>query len=217
MKTIRADHSQITGVHTRLKSQPQGLSNESSGQCFRVCSDGAYYGLSPRSSETLFSVFSKKTCEELRQLSEWKLRLEAYAHTKDIKTSNISRQQEKSSSIVVDINIYGAREDANQVGKRLSSFGITLQQPLIRPTNAIYYNPHFLHVQEIFGHNVAETPFLSLGAETSTTSSGERSLVETKSQVDVETEVDSILNSLSHHTMLHKQATIKGLKTPLKE
>ncbi|KAI1772543.1 SNF2 family N-terminal domain-containing protein [Hypoxylon cercidicola] len=208
----------IPDVYTRLRSQPQDISNEIT-QSFHVCSDGAYYGLSLRPSETPFSVFGRKTCEELQQLlSLWHLRLEAYAHTKDLRTIKTMRHQEKSSSITVDINVYGAREDAREVGKKLASFGITLQQPLFGLAGTTYYNPHFLHTQELFGHYVAETPLLRLGAETQTTTSREHSHPEVpRPQLDPDTEVRSILNSLSHHTVLHKRTEVHGLKTTLKD
>lgn len=215
---IDAYDDQIPGVHTRLRSQPPGILNEPT-QSFCICSDGAYYGLSTRPSEVPFSVFNKKTCEVLRQLlSLWQLRLEAHAQTKDLRAIKVSRQQEKSPSIVVDINVYGAREDSSEVGRKLFSFGITLQQPLSRPADTTYYNPHFLHTQELFGQHVTETPFLPLGVETSTTASREHSLPEIpRPQLDTVTEVNSILNSLSHHSVLHKQTKVNGLKTTLKE
>ncbi|KAI1376892.1 SNF2 family N-terminal domain-containing protein [Hypoxylon crocopeplum] len=82
----------------------------------------------------------------------------------------------------------------------------------------MYYNPHFLHVQEVFGHYVAETPLLPLGMTPPTMGSGACSLLEaSRSQVDEDTEVNSILNSLSHHAVLQRQIAIKGLKTPLKD
>ncbi|XXG96437.1 hypothetical protein Hte_002720 [Hypoxylon texense] len=207
----------IPDVSTRLMSQPPGTSNETV-QHFFVCPDGAYYGLSLSSSQAPFSVFSKKTCEELRELlSSWTLRLEAYARPQDSGTTKISRNQ-KVSSLEVDINVYGTREDAREVGKKLSSFGIALQQPSYGLSGTTYYNPHFFHTNELFGEYVAETPFLHQGAETSTTTSKQDSLPEvTRTQLDTATEVDTILNSLSHHTVLHKQTKVNGLKTTLKD
>ncbi|KAI2626751.1 SNF2 family N-terminal domain-containing protein [Hypoxylon sp. NC1633] len=190
-------NNQISELPTRLILSQLPKLPSALIQRFHVCPDGAYYGLSLESSGIVFSIFSRKTCEELKHLlSEGPLRLEAYG---------------------LDINIYGARDDAQQVGKKLSSLGLTLQQPLYGLDDVTYYNPHFLHVQELFGHYVAETPRLDLRAVIPLSSSKQDAIPEEpKAQVDADTEVDSILNSLSHHTVLHKH-TIEGLKTPLKD
>ncbi|KAK7715571.1 hypothetical protein SLS63_011476 [Diaporthe eres] len=126
-----------------------------------------------------------------------------------------------ATTISVDVNVYGKREDAYRVGDILSSFGVYLQQPVCGLEQSTYYNPHFLHVEELLGLGpVQETPKFKFetkaemnarGADTNSTATP------VPEEGDARTEISNVLSSLTHHAILGKKAGTVALKSELKE
>ena len=108
----------------------------------------------------------------------------------------------------MDINIYGPSEYASAIGKILSSSRTFLQQPLCGMDGIRYYNPQFLHIGDLLGDVAFETPTLQLdrpGTQISTpTQNGGLQGQEKQQEYDDSREIDSILNSLAHRTILQR-------------
>lgn len=134
----------------------------------------------------------------------------------------LKAREKGANTIPVDINVYGKRENAFSVGNVLSSFGVDLQQPVCGLEDAAYYNPHFFHVEELLGLGpVHQTPLLKISAKVDTNTHGVESSVaatpEQDGNLDISTEINSVLRSLSHHAILSKKAGAVALKSQLKE
>lgn len=123
--------------------------------------------------------------------------------------------------LAIDINIYGKREDAYKAGEILYSSGICLQQPVCDPEQFTYYNPHFLHVEELMGLGpVQETPKFKIDTKTNINTREVKSsspATPAPEQVDTSTEISNVLSSLSHHAILSKKSGTVALKSELKE
>lgn len=121
--------------------------------------------------------------------------------------------------LTLDLNIYGQRNDAQQVGKLLTNIGISLQQPLYGLESFIYYNPHFLHIDEMRGEDVRETPLLSIQpAESNISPSLHHTANVMTATIDAEEEVAMIFDSLNNNQILKKRDTDKSrMKIELRE
>ena len=140
------------------------------------------------------------------------LRLQTQVNHKD--WTSAWQKDETSAIMTLDINLYGVREDAKQVGSILASSGICLQQPTCGLEGVIYYNPHFLHVKEVMGETVLETQLIPLGQEDRETVTSKAA---NKEQVDAATELTCILNSLAHHDVLRKHDVDGRIRSSLLE
>ncbi|RYP68937.1 hypothetical protein DL769_005391 [Monosporascus sp. CRB-8-3] len=145
------------------------------------------------------------------------IQLHAYTEPETLKHALASHTSKTPAIINADLNIYGERHDATDVGKVLSSHGLFLQQPIRKPEYATYYCPHFLHVQEVLGQSVTETPWFELCRSQQLLSEQENRPSASEHLVDAHAEPVSIFNSLSQHAHLHKRAADKGIKTALKD
>ncbi|KAI0805705.1 SNF2 family N-terminal domain-containing protein [Xylaria sp. FL0064] len=97
----------------------------------------------------------------------------------------------------VDVNIYGARADAKEVGDILSKFRVFLQMPQHGLGGFDYYNPHLLRLE---GYSELVPP--------------ERSGEDEECSNDTVV-VDSILDSLSHHNDLREIAIVPDIRSTL--
>lgn len=131
------------------------------------------------------------------------------------KTKFLTRRQ--AATMTIEINIYGNRRDTSLVGNTLSSLGLYLQQPVSGFEGHQYYNPHFLHMQELSGIDVQETPIFDIGEGAVSMELGATNAAESAEVVGGSEEITSILDSLSQNTMLQKRGGSSGLRTALKE
>jgi hypothetical protein len=168
---------------------------------FQVVTEGNYYSLEYHGNK--FAVLNKKTCSDLHTVLKGRqLQLHAYVQSKEWSNALKSWQKNPSSSILtVEINMYGSRELADEVGKVLSTSGTFLQQPRFGLDGFVYYNPHYFPVPGFSDANAPETPILTIkdpdSAPVQDTRTDERS--------DASVEVANILDSLSHHGFLKER------------
>ncbi|KAI1113984.1 SNF2 family N-terminal domain-containing protein [Nemania sp. NC0429] len=114
--------------------------------------------------------------------------------------------------LLAEINIYGARSDAIEIGGILSKSKIFLQMPRGGLNGAKYYNPHILRIE---GYpelaTSLEQPQVSRQSVPKTPERRE----DREAQSNDTAVVDSILDSLSHHNVLREIAIVPDIRTSL--
>ena len=126
-----------------------------------------------------------------------------------------------STIVTFDLNIYGPRRSAADVGRALSRAKLFLQRPIVDVKGVVYYNPHYLHAAELLGEEVSETPvnLVTHRPHQNHPNTTEQAKETAQSDVHQDTntaELDIILNSLSHHHVLEKSlADQRVIKTNL--
>lgn len=197
-----------------------GIENEtrefSSFYCYSVISQGLAYGLC--AGNDIFAVFNNKASQYMHQLVEVDgVRLVGLINREHF----LAARAKTSTTISVDLNVYGKREDAYKAGNILSGFGVYLQQPICGLERSGYYNPHFLHVEELLGLGpVQETPKFKIATKTEVNARGvdyNSPATTVPDQRDEPTEISNVLSSLSHHAILVEKAGAVALKCELKE
>jgi hypothetical protein len=178
---------------------------------FQVAPEGIYYSLEHHGNK--FAVLNKKTCSDFQEvLNGRQVHLHAYVQSKEWSNALKSWQNDKNSTILtVEINVYGAREVADEVGKVLSTSGTFLQQPRYGLDGIAYYNPHYFRVPGFSDANSLDTPILTVKDTTSAP-------IQNAGQVersDASVEVTSILDSLSHHGFLKERVADVRIRRPL--
>ena len=157
---------------------------------------------------------NKTTSGHLLQLLELgSIQLLAQVPTRD--RSDAAQREEAAAIITIEVNVYGPRVLTIQVGNVLTAAGIHLQQPLFGLEGVAYYNPHVLHIAEVMGEVVLETPLISISNSSRDPEAYQAAALE--SRVDASTEVATILDSLSHHTVLHRHEVDGRIRTKLLE
>jgi hypothetical protein len=125
------------------------------------------------------------------------------------------------TTLAVEVNVYGKRAVASKAGEILSSAGVYLQQPVCDMEHTAYYNPHFLHVEEMLGLGpVQETPKFNIVMEPVASDGGMESsgfATPEGEQGDTFEEISNVLGSLSHRAILSKKTGAVALKSELKE
>lgn len=184
-------------------------------QSFGIHQYGAFYAL--ESAGAKFAVSNKKICQDIhRFLDTREILLRAFVPGEEwARIVQCWRKQSISTTLSFDLNLYGSRHRAVEVGRILSSAQIYLQRPLFGLDGCIYYNPHYLHAEEILGGHASETPISILNA--APVGNPQQVVLNQEQQRNESAEIDSILNSLSHHHFLGKSAADHRIKTPLLE
>jgi hypothetical protein len=77
-------------------------------------------------------------------ISEFSIRLEAIINIANVRERIRSASKVNDANVRVDVNIFGPRENAEKVGKRLSDAKLWLQKPEILKRGTEHHNPHFL-------------------------------------------------------------------------
>jgi SWI/SNF-related matrix-associated actin-dependent regulator of chromatin subfamily A3 len=177
---------------------------------FQVVPDGDYFSLEHYGNK--FAVLNKKTSSDFRAvLQSQQVRLHAYVEGKEWSKPVKLWQNNTSNIITVEINIYGAREIADEVGKVISTFGTFLQPPRYGLYGVGYYNPHYFRVPGFANVESLDTPIITIEEPSSfsiqSTAPDERG--------DPSREVLSILDSLSHHDFLKERAADVRIRRPL--
>lgn len=178
---------------------------------FQVVPEGHCYSLEHHGNK--FAVLNKKTCSDFQALlNGQQIRLHAYVRSKEWSNVLKSWQKNKSSTILtVEINIYGAREVADEVGNILSTSGTFLQQPRSGLDGIAYYNPHFFRVPGFSDANSLDTPILTI--KDTTSAPIQKAGLDERNDPSVE--VASILDSLSHHDFLKERFADVRIRRPL--
>lgn len=183
---------------------------------YPVVAQSLVYGLYAHGS--IFAVFNKTSSQYMQQLVKVNgVRLEGL-----ISRGHFSAACAKAATTIsVEVNVYGKREEAYRAGDILSRFGVYLQQPVCGLEQSTYYNPHFLHVEELLGLGpVQETPRFKIETKIHMIASGACSsspATPVPEQDDAPTEISNVLSSLSHHAILSKKVGAISLKSELKE
>ncbi|WKT53622.1 Helicase superfamily 1/2, ATP-binding domain [Fusarium oxysporum f. sp. vasinfectum] len=133
----------IIGEEAQLGQQvhPQNLLSQS----FNVVKEGDYFAL--WNGVETFARLTKGMSRKLHTLYIGPyVRLRAYFPKDAVDTTSWLMP----TSLPVEINLYGARDNAEKVGAILSETGTFLQFPKYGRDNIEYYNPHFFRVE---GHS----------------------------------------------------------------
>jgi SWI/SNF-related matrix-associated actin-dependent regulator of chromatin subfamily A3 len=207
---------EVIDVKAQLKNTnlPQGYAFAQATAPFRdfqVVPDGGYYSLEYYGNK--FAVLNKKTCGDFRAvLQSQQVRLHAYVEGKEwSETVKLWQKYNNSTIITVEINIYGAREIADEVGKVISTFGTFLQQPRYGLYGVGYYNPHYFRVPGFENVESLDTPIITIEEP----SSFPIQSAPPDELADPSREVSSILDSLSHHDFLKERAADVRIRRPL--
>jgi len=213
--------SQIPNLKAQLRIRPPARHDASyaPSQCFDILKYGEFYALDSLGSK--FAILSKKLCQDIQALQQNRdLHLRAFVSRDQWLQAVQEWYEEKDAAVVAfDMNIYGRRLQATEVGRALSSAKLFLQRPLHGTHGILYYNPHYLHTDEILGNEVLETPVIfpeEQSDESLVEIHEQRSPTEEVCQPN-DAEIDTILNSLSHHSFLVKSAADKRIKSSLLE
>lgn len=183
---------------------------------YPVVAQGQVHGLCTH--HDIFAVFNKTASQYMHQLVEMDgVRLEGLIS----RSQFLAARARNETTISVEVNVYGKREEACNVGDVLSRCGVYLQQPAYELEHTTYYNPHFLHIQELLGLGPAqETPKFKFGMPTDANvrQVGSNSLATpTTEPGDTSTEISNVLSSLTHHSILRQKAGAVSLRSELKE
>lgn len=114
----------------------------------------------------------------------------------------------ESSLITVDINIYGSREDADEVGRSLSKSGLFLQWPRYGLDGFEYHNPHILRIEGFPEQNPTEISVDYISKLPDQDSDDGHPVTDSGM-------VESILDSLSHHVLLQEISVDRRIKSML--
>ncbi|KAF4881660.1 putative SWI/SNF-related matrix-associated actin-dependent regulator of chromatin subfamily A member 3-like 1 [Colletotrichum fructicola] len=167
---------------------------------FHIQAVGGYFGLFD--SETCVAVLTRKMSELIRSLTDNRqitLKAIISSHRWSLKVKNL-RKEPKSTFSKVDLYIYGIETDAAQVGDILCTAKINLQRPLTDIDGMRYVNPHYLPIFHSSSEDVK-----SLRVRSSMRPGGTDLGRKPSDSSSFDTDVQSILNSLSHNEILHAE------------
>ncbi|KAK7976507.1 hypothetical protein PG989_014970 [Apiospora arundinis] len=206
----------IPELRTRIRTTSINLADDAQIISCTVSPITSYYGL--EYFGTIFAVISKANCAVISQLcASQNVQLRAFVQHNVLKQALSSHREKYPATLKVDINVYGVRGEAYEVGKILSSNDVTLQQPVHGLEGFTYYNPHFLHIKEFDGEHVEETPQyeLQLPYKLHPEEQSLRKLAE--GTAGGGGEIEEIFNCLTHTQQLQKRAADRGVKTKLQD
>ncbi|KAI3335700.1 SNF2 family N-terminal domain-containing protein [Ustulina deusta] len=184
--------------------------HDSSVCSFDVAQEGDYFAL--KHGGSTFGRLNKGLCRHLRDLvSKQQVCIQAFVSTNDWDTAMSSWSRRTTTYPLAEINIYGARASAEEVGSILSKYRLFLQMPQHGLDNVEYYNPHILRIEGYSQLASFEQPreFTKDASETSGSSE------EREARSNDTTVVDSILDSLSHHNVLQEISIVPDIRSTL--
>ena len=185
---------------------------ERSAPSFTIVQEGEYYSL--RCRGTTFARPSKRFCKDLHELADRKqIRMQGHASDKDWNEAISSSSRGNLTFLIVEIMLFGAQEDAKEIGRILSKSNIFLQRPQYDLSGAEYYNPHLLRIEGYSEKAPAERSCWTRGSSVDTPNdNAEDTMRGSDSHV-----VGSILDSLSHHIYLQDFSVDPSVNSTLKE
>ncbi|KAK8879909.1 SNF2 family N-terminal domain-containing protein [Apiospora arundinis] len=199
----------IPELQTRIRTTSINIAGDAHIVSCTVSPITSYYGL--EHSGIIFATISKANCAVISQLyASQNVQLRAFVQHSVLKQALSSHREKHPATLKVDINVYGVRGEAYEVGKVLASKDVTLQQPVHGLEGFTYYNPHFLHIKECDGEHVEETPQydLQLPYELHSEEQSLRKLAEGTAGGDGD--IEAIFNCLAHTQQLQKRAGDRG-------
>jgi hypothetical protein len=157
-----------------------------------------------------FGRLSKSLCSRLHELlAAAKVQILAYVALADWQAG----RRVGYGLLPLEINFYGAQADAKEIGSISSRLGLFLQYPRFGMDTRSYWNPHILHIEGYVERPLRGSPADTLVDTPPQHRSGaEVSAVPQESDTEV---VESILDSLSHHSLLREITSILGIKSRL--
>ena len=168
-----------------------------------------------------FARLNKDFCREIRQLTRFGVKFQAYLSKSDWASLFPTRSNYPTSPAVsfdVEVNVYSFKHHADQIGDILAQAGVFLQDPTHDSNEVPYHNPQLLEIQGIEEREetpvaFAEGPALNLISFGSTI---EQEKADPERQSKTTDLVDSILDSLSHNGILQEISTDQNrIKTKL--
>ncbi|KAK8053545.1 hypothetical protein PG996_012846 [Apiospora saccharicola] len=206
----------IPDVRTRIRTAFLQPPNYEHIVSLAISPIASFYGVAY--SGTVFATISKTNCAVIKQLYGYqRIQVRAFVPYNVLINALSSHSEKSPATLKLDINIYGARDDAHSVGKTLSSGGLILQQPTHGLERVKYYNPHFLHIREFEGEYVEETPQYDLRWTQEAHSEEQNRGKSTVDAAERDTEITTIFNGLAHTEQLQKRAAGRGVKTILRD
>ncbi|KAK5653816.1 hypothetical protein OQA88_7974 [Cercophora sp. LCS_1] len=157
--------------------------------------------------DTAFGILRNDLTEALDVLLNQRppFKLEAVAPTIRLREQIGLSSKPNEAIVQVNINIYGPRERAKEVGDRLSDKRQWLQKPDFYNKKYPYDNPHVLHFPELEGHMIEEEIRQDVSARAKPRADEER----------VKKLVAQVEGALSRAADLETMAGDQGLKTTL--
>ncbi|KAK8123092.1 P-loop containing nucleoside triphosphate hydrolase [Apiospora sp. TS-2023a] len=186
-------------------------------QCFNVVQEGDFLTLDFWGVK--FGRLNKGLCRGLHDLvAQNQVQVQAFIPSDDLVTAMQCRNGQTPEPLPAEINIYGSKANAREIGATLSKSGIFLQRPQYGLETAEYYNPHILRMDGYPDPLPFEEAQESQDSTNDAQETPERSAGESREptrRTDT-AEVDLILDSLSHrHPMLQEIAAVPEIKTSL--
>ncbi|ETS77388.1 hypothetical protein PFICI_11262 [Pestalotiopsis fici W106-1] len=196
--------------HNVVALKQFGSWRRSSVQSFAVIQEGAFLTL--RHEQVKFGRLNKGLCRHLHDLvANNRLRFQVFISSKDLFAAMRSHNCETPDHLPAEINIYGSKLDAREIGRILSKLGIFLQWPQHGIGAIEYYNPQIMKIEGLPDR-------LPPGASQISTSDVHGALDEAggiSAKGQDTTTVDSILDSLSHRANIKEIATVPDIKSQL--
>ncbi|KAI9167943.1 matrix-associated actin-dependent regulator [Paramyrothecium foliicola] len=162
---------------------------------------------------SLLAVLNKSTCHLLHKLQDSRnIRITGTVQPEQWQAA-IGEAQKRTGSVllILDLNIYGLRQYKQDIGDILGGSGIALQKPSFDLHGTAYDNPHYLELS-----HTAQDDLLGLSAlEIQSTRQYIGATELNNTTTNASEEVDSILNSLSHRTLLHETSVDTRIKSSL--
>lgn len=153
----------------------------------------------------MIAMINKQTCQQITEAGRIPtVRFTAHLLPNSDKGGKGKRDDKKSESdLLVDLNVFGSYNKADEIGRLLSNEGISLQRPLEGADGAKYYNPHYFHLR-----HSAEADAAMAGANLDAVSTEEAN------EADRE-RITSIMDSLSHGSLLREHQVDSRIRSPL--
>ncbi|KAI0157993.1 SNF2 family N-terminal domain-containing protein [Hypoxylon sp. FL1284] len=159
-----------------------------------------------------FGCLNKRLCRCLNDLIAQNLvHVQVYIPTEDLTKAMQSQYANIPNHLPAEINIYGAKANAREIGDILSKSGVFLQMPQYGRNIAEYYNPHILRIE-----GYSDLLSLEESREITNDAHGAPDIrIEESTRGNDTAVVESLLDSLSHHANLQELAIVPGIKSTL--
>ncbi|KAF2492652.1 hypothetical protein BU16DRAFT_620011 [Lophium mytilinum] len=181
----------IVDAKAQMRSSSHRVPN-GSVKAFSLTQEGDYFTLEYGGHH--FARLSKGLCSTFRAISiTQQVHFRAFVQEKDWNVA-----EAPPTNFALELNVYGPKDKADEVGKILSKQHQFLQKPRYEMEGVEYYNPQLLRLN---GHlEPVANEFVDLSREGLAQMASSR--VEDQPNVPESTAVDSILDSLSHNVSL---------------
>jgi hypothetical protein len=188
-------------------SHPTLLCSTGHSIILEVSHEGDYFQL--LNSGQAFARLNKSFCSEARRLTDFGVRFRAYLLKDTWNTFGAAQNYYRplATTFDVEVNVYSFRHHADRIGDIFSEAGFFLQRPTNDSADVLYYNPQILDLkgferEKETSSKVSTQSSLVLMTQATALTPLER--VEPEHEKNPTDLVESILDSLSHSTILHE-------------